>query len=107
MDTATLVDLVIVFSSSLVVGTILRYAIPGRIKHGLLLVPGFAIVFSLLVWEISVWAGLPSEFGQLAWLILLVVTAAVTAAFTLITVRRRSASDEAMLSSALAGVRSL
>ncbi|NBX22642.1 MAG: hypothetical protein EBR52_00710 [Microbacteriaceae bacterium] len=107
MDTATLIDLVIVFASSLVVGTILRYAIPGRIKHGLLLVPGFAIVFSLLVWEISVWAGLPSEFGQVAWLILLVLTTGVTAAFTLIVVRRRTASDDTMLATALARVHSV
>ena len=107
METVALIDLVVVFSSALVVGTIIRYAIPGRIKHGLLLIPSFAIVFALLVWEISVWAGVGGEFAQLAWLILLVVTAGVTLAFTLILVRRRTHSDDAMLASALNGIRSL
>jgi hypothetical protein len=107
METVALIDLVVVFSSALVVGTIIRYAIPGRIKHGLLLIPSFAIVFALLVWEISVWAGVGGEFAQLAWLILLVVTAGVTLAFTLILVRRRTHSDDAMLASALTGIRSL
>jgi hypothetical protein len=107
METVALIDLVVVFSSALVVGTIIRYAIPGRIKHGLLLIPSFAIVFALLVWEISVWAGIGGEFAQLAWLILLVVTAGVTLAFTLILVRRRTHSDDAMLASALTGIRSL
>jgi len=107
METVALIDLVVVFSSALVVGTIIRYAIPARIKHGLLLIPSFAIVFALLVWEISVWAGVGGEFAQLAWLILLVVTAGVTLAFTLILVRRRTHSDDAMLASALTGIRSL
>jgi hypothetical protein len=107
METVALIDLVVVFSSALVVGTIIRYAIPGRIKHGLLLIPSFAIVFALLVWEISVWAGVGGEFAQLAWLILLVVTAGVTLAFTLSLVRRRTHSDDAMLASALTGIRSL
>jgi hypothetical protein len=107
MDTTTLIDLVIVFASALVVGTILRYVLPGRIKHGLMLLPAFAIVFALPVWEISIWAGLPAEFGQLAWLILLVITAGATVAFALILVRRRTASDERMLATALAGIRSL
>lgn len=107
MDTVALIDLVVVFSSALVVGTIIRYAIPGRIKHGLMLVPAFAIVFALLVWEISVWAGLGGEFAQLAWLILLVITAGATVAFTLLLVRRRNHADDEMLASALAGIRAL
>ena len=107
MNTASLVDLVIVFASALVVGTIVRYAIRGRVKHGLLLVPSFAIVFALLVWEISVWAGLPAEFGQLAWLILLVLTIAVTLTFTILLVRRRTTADDAMLAAGLSGIRAL
>jgi hypothetical protein len=107
MDTTVLIDLVVVFSCALVVGTIVRYALPGRVKHGLLLVPSFAIVFALLVWEISIWAGLGGEFGQLALLILMVVTAGVTVAFTLVLVRRRTRSDDAMLTAALAGIRAL
>lgn len=107
MDTTRLIDLVIVFSSALVVGTVVRYLVPGRIKHGLMLVPAFAVVFALLVWEISVWAGLPAEFGQLAWLILLVLTAGVTVAFALVLVRRRTVADDDMLATALAGIRTL
>lgn len=107
MDVTALIDLIVVFSSALVVGTILRYAIPGRIKHGLLLVPSFAIVFALLVWEISIWAGLPGEFAQLGWLILLVLTAGATAAFTIVLVRRRNHADDEKLASALAGIRAL
>jgi hypothetical protein len=107
MDTTVLIDLVVVFSAALVVGTIVRYALPGRVKHGLLLVPSFAIVFALLVWEISIWAGLGGEFGQLALLILILVTAGATVAFTLVLVRRRTRSDDAMLTTALAGIRAL
>jgi hypothetical protein len=107
MDTTVLIDLVVVFSAALAVGTIVRYALPGRVKHGLLLVPSFAIVFALLVWEISIWAGLGGEFGQLALLILIVVTAGATVAFTLVLVRRRTRSDDAMLTTALAGIRAL
>lgn len=107
MDTTVLIDLVVVFSCALVVGTIVRYAIPGRVKHGLLLVPSFAIVFALLVWEISIWAGLGGDFGQLALLILMVLTAGATVAFSVLLVRRRTHADDEKLASALAGIRTL
>lgn len=107
MNTAVFVDLVVVFASALVIGTIVRYVVPGRIKHGLLLIPGFAIVFSLLVWEIGVWAGLSHDVALPAWLILLVVASGATTWFTFWLIRRRNASDETALTSALANIRSL
>lgn len=107
MNTVAFVDLVVVFASALVIGTIVRYVVPGRVKHGLLLIPGFAIVFSLLVWEISVWAGLSHDFALPAWLVLLVLTSGATAWFTIWLIRRRNTDDEKALTSALAGIRSL
>lgn len=107
MTNALLIDLVVVFSSALVIGTIVRYAIPGRVKHGLLLIPAFAIVFAMLVWEIAVWAGMPSDWNQLAWVILLVITSGATVWFTLWLTRRRSVDDDKALASALSGIRAL
>jgi len=107
VSSALFIDLVVVFSSALAIGTIVRYAIPGRVKHGLLLVPGFAIVFALIVWEIAVWSGMPSDWNQLAWVILLILTAGATVWFALWLTRRRSAEDENALASALTGIRAL
>ena len=107
MSNEIFINLIVVFSAALSVGTIVRYVVPGRVKHGLLLVPAFAIVFALLVWEISVWSGLPTEWTQLAWLILLVLTAGVTVWFALWITRRRDAEDAAALNSALTGIRTL
>lgn len=107
MSSEIFINLIVVFSAALTIGTIVRYVVPGRVKHGLMLVPAFAIVFALLVWEICVWAGLPAEWTQLAWLILLVLTAGVTVVFTLWLTRRRNTEDAAALNSALARIRTL
>ena len=101
------IDLVIVFAAALAIGTIVRYSIPGRVKHGLLLVPAFAVVFAVIVWEISVWAGMPNDWKQLAWLVLFVLTAGATVWFTLWLTRRRTAQDDAALAASLAGIRAL
>jgi amino acid transporter len=107
MLNALFIDLVIVFAFALAIGTIVRYVIPGRLKHGLLLVPAFAVVFAVLIWEIAVWSGMPTEWNQLAWLILFLLTAGATVAFTILLTRRRSAQDDAALAASLAGIRAL
>lgn len=107
MNTTIFIDLIVVFSSALVIGTIVRYVIPGRIKHGLMLVPAFSVVFALVVWEISVWAGVPADWAQFAWLVLLVLTSGATVAFAMVVTRRRTRDDESRLSSALQGLRTL
>ena len=75
------------------IGVIIRYLVPGRATHGLLLVPATATVTGIGLWAILVWFGMPFDGGWI-WVISIgaATLAALLTAFLLPGARR--AADE-------------
>lgn len=74
----------------------IRYLVPGRQTHGLLLIPMIGAAATAAVWAICVWLGLPFDGGWI-WVIALVVGPLVALAFALVLPKRRDAADAALL----------
>lgn len=85
---------VTVIGASLALG--MRYLVPGRHTHGLLLVPLTGAVATAVVWVVCVWLGLPFD-GAWIWVIAIVVGPLVALALALLLPKRREAADAALL----------
>lgn len=73
-----------------------RYVVPGRQWHGLLLVPMVGAAATAAVWAACVWLGLTFDGGWI-WVISLVLGPLVSLAVALVLPKRREASDAALL----------
>ncbi len=88
-------ELVLVVTFAGLLGAALRYALPGRDRHGLGLLPSIAVVIGSLVWSLSVWVGLdPASVWP--WLTSLGLAVAGVIAIGLLLPTRRDAADEAL-----------
>jgi len=88
-------ELVLVITFAGLIGTAIRYMVPGRDRHGLGLMPSVGVIVGSLAFVIAVWAGLAPR-SIWAWLISLGVTVAVTLWFAIWLPKKRDADDEAM-----------
>lgn len=88
-------ELVLIVTFAGLLGAGLRYALPGRDRHGLGLLPSTAIVIGSLVWSASVWLGLDPA-GVWPWLTSLGLAAAGVIALGLWLPKQRDAEDEKM-----------
>lgn len=70
-------ELLFVALGALVIGMAAGYWFPGKDLRGILLVPGFSVVVSAILWEALTWLGLPYD-GFLIWAITFGVTIAAT-----------------------------
>jgi hypothetical protein len=73
-----------------------RYLVPGRETHGLLLVPMVGAAATASVWAICVWLGLPFDGGWI-WVISLVLGPLAALALALLLPTRRNAADGELL----------
>lgn len=85
---------VTVIGAALSVGV--RYVVPGRQTHGLLLVPLAGAAATAAIWAICVWIGLPFDGGWI-WVIALVGGPLVALALALTLPKRREQADVELL----------
>lgn len=85
---------VTVIGAALALGV--RYVVPGRQSHGLLLVPLAGAAATAAIWAICVWIGLPFDGGWI-WAIALVGGPLVSLAIALTLPKRREQADVDML----------
>jgi len=85
---------VTVIGAALALG--IRYVVPGRQTHGLLLVPMVGAAATAAVWAICVWIGLTFDGGWI-WVISLVLGPLAALAVALVLPKRRAAADDALL----------
>lgn len=87
---------VTVIGAALALGV--RYAVPGRETHGLLLVPAIGAAATAATWVLLVWLGFTFDGGWI-WALSLVIGPAVALAFALLLPPRRRAADQQLLAS--------
>lgn len=75
------------------IGAVVRYLIPGRSTHGLLLLPGVGMIAAAALWAGATWIGWKPG-GTWIWVVSLVGAALVSAAVALIAWRARIRIDE-------------
>lgn len=73
-----------------------RYLVPGRQTHGLLLVPAVGAAATAVVWVVCLWLGLTFDGGWI-WLVALVLGPLASVAVALALPKRRKAADAALL----------
>lgn len=74
----------------------MRYLVPGRHSHGLLLVPLVGAAATAAIWAVCVWIGLPFDGGWI-WVIALVGGPLVALALAVTLPKRREQADAALL----------
>lgn len=74
----------------------MRYLVPGRQTHGLLLVPAVGAAATATVWVICVWLGLTFDGGWI-WVIALVAGPLAALALAVTLPKHRAAADAALL----------
>ena len=86
-------ELIFVTVIGIALAVIVRYVVPGRQTHGILLVPAIGGAVTAGVWAVLVWAGLTFDGGWI-WVASLAagIIASVVAAVVL--PRRRKVADE-------------
>ncbi|MFP7760961.1 hypothetical protein [Marisediminicola sp. LYQ85] len=85
-------ELLFVAVGAAIIGTIVRYTVPGRDSHGTALIPAVAVVTASILWSAFTWAGWAFDGGWI-WTITLTATVAVTLAVAFLLPRRRRAAD--------------
>ncbi|MBA4246887.1 MAG: hypothetical protein C0444_01135 [Microbacterium sp.] len=85
---------VTVIGAALALGV--RYVVPGRHAHGLLVVPLAGAAATAAIWAICVWIGLPFDGGWI-WVIALVGGPLVALALALTLPKRREHADAELL----------
>ena len=89
-------ELLFIALGGAVLGLAARYALPGRMTHGAVLVPAIGTMVASVVWVALTWLGLPWNEGWIWW-VTLGVTALASVAVDLALVRSRTDGDERML----------
>lgn len=88
-------ELVLIVTAGGLIGTALRYLVPGRTSHGLAVLPATGVIVGSLVWLLVVWFGSPVD-AWWSWVITLSVTTLATGYFAWWLPQRRAAEDEAL-----------
>ncbi len=77
------------------IGLIVRYTLPERHSHGLLLIPAVATVATAIVWVALLWAGLTFD-GTWIWVASLGAAVIASLVAALLLPRRRAEADAAL-----------
>lgn len=85
---------VTVIGAALALGV--RYAVPGRDTHGLLLIPAIGAAATAVTWVLLLWLGFTFDGGWI-WVFSLVIGPGVALAFAILLPPRRRAADDALL----------
>ncbi|HAM27394.1 MAG TPA: hypothetical protein DCP11_12035 [Microbacteriaceae bacterium] len=89
-------ELLFVTLGGAIIGLGLRYAFPGREKHGAALLPSIGAALAAVIWAALTWVGWKFDGGWI-WVVSFVLTAAVSAVLAVAIGRRRTAADATML----------
>lgn len=89
-------ELVLVVTAAGLIGTILRYLIPGRDRHGLIVLPSMQVAVASVLWTASIWLGLTPD-SMWPWLVSLVVSTGTTVFLGFYLPKRRDADDAALV----------
>lgn len=87
-------ELVLVVTAAGLIGTALRYLLPGRDRHGLALMPAAGVIIGSLLWTIAIWVGLDAATPW-PWLLSLGLTVVGVGALGIWLPRARDAADQA------------
>lgn len=86
-------ELVLIVTFAALIGGALRYVIPGRDRHGLVLLPAFTVAIAAILWSSAVWLGLgPSTVWP--WLVALLPAAIATIWLGIVLPKQRDREDE-------------
>jgi hypothetical protein len=91
-------ELLFITLGGAVLGLGFRYAFPGRLSYGVLLLPALGASIAAAVWAALTWAGWKYDGGWI-WAVTLVVAGASVIVSAIVIGRLRTASDERMLQS--------
>lgn len=86
-------ELVLIVTFAGLIGGTLRYLIPGRDRHGMIVLPALQIAVASVLWTGSVWLGLAPDTIW-PWLVSLVLSTAGTIALAIYLPKRRDRDDE-------------
>ena len=87
-------ELVLIVTAAGLIGTALRYTLPGRDRHGLALMPASGVIIGSLIWAIAIWVGLDAATPW-PWLLSLGLTLVGVTALGIWLPRARDAADQA------------
>ena len=76
-----------------VLGLLVRYVVPGRETHGVLVLPGVGAIVAAVVWAALTWLGLPFDGGWI-WVATLAAAGAAAVVVALLLPRSRRVKDE-------------
>jgi hypothetical protein len=88
-------ELVLIVTAGGLIGTAIRYIVPGRNTHGLAVMPAAGVIAGALVWLVVVWFGGPVD-AWWSWVITLSATTMAVIVLALELPKRRAALDEAL-----------
>lgn len=90
-------ELLFVFVLAIGIGLAVRYLLPQRTTHGVLLLPAIAAAVASIVWVGLLWLGWSFD-GTWIWVVSLVASGVAALVAGLVLPRRRVASDARLLS---------
>ena len=85
------------------IGLAVRFLVPQRHTHGIMLVPAAATITTAVVWAVLVWAGFTFDGGWI-WVISLTLGGVAALVTALVTPRRRAHADAAFYEHARKGL---
>lgn len=89
-------ELIFIIVGGAILGVAVRYVLPQRHTHGVMLVPAVATAVAAIVWVGLTWLGWPWDGGWI-WAVTLVASAAGAAVVDLLVGRTRSKHDVELL----------
>jgi hypothetical protein len=87
-------ELVLVVTFAGLIGTALRYILPGRESHGLALMPAGGVIIGSLGWLLAIWVGLDPR-GVWSWVLALGLALIGGIVLGVMVPKRREAADAA------------
>jgi len=85
-------ELVLVVTFAGLIGTAVRYILPGRERHGLAMMPAAGVIAGSLGWVLAIWVGLDAS-GVWAWVLSLGLALVTVVALGILVPKRRDEAD--------------
>lgn len=85
-------ELLFVIVIATAIGGIVRYTVPGRASHGMLLLPAVGAAVAAIVWASLLWSGFTFDGGWI-WTITLLAVIVATIGLAVVLPRRRAAAE--------------
>ena len=89
-------ELLFVVLGGAMIGSIVRYTVPGRHAHGAIVVPGAGAIVAALLWAVLTWLGWAFDATWI-WVVSLVAAGVASLALAIALPRRRRDADARLL----------